>query len=285
VTTFEVRLGIVEEEEEEEEEEEKEDDSSDDEEEIDTGRSTKRSRKTTTRMSSGIAAAGAEAIAAAMFKSTVEITQTLQLVRTRKTNATAISWESKNGSCISKKPRRRSAEPEWQALSLPSTTLLPPSSHLLVTNLMQGIQLHSTHKITTNSHFISTEDIHITHTHTHTHTHFWRICESGNLISSQRSSSSSSCSLWKNLFVGCCSIEQTANMCCSNGKYHHIFSKKGAVAVSLNLLQQRKGMILLVSSPKKTGFCLVPSHQGIFFLSNISSSEGFLFKIARPKKL
>jgi len=64
VTTFEVRLGIA------EEEEEKEDDSSDDEEEIYTGRSTKRRRKTTTRMSSGIAAP-------AMFKSTVEITQTL----------------------------------------------------------------------------------------------------------------------------------------------------------------------------------------------------------------
>jgi hypothetical protein len=77
VTIFEVRLGIAEEEE--EEEEEKEDDSSDDEEEIYTGRSTKRRRKTTTRMSSGIAAAaaGAEAIAPAMFKSTVEITQTL----------------------------------------------------------------------------------------------------------------------------------------------------------------------------------------------------------------
>ncbi len=77
MTIFEVRLGIAEEEE--EEEEEKEDDSSDDEEEIYTGRSTKRRRKTTTRMSSGIAAAaaGAEAIAPAMFKSTVEITQTL----------------------------------------------------------------------------------------------------------------------------------------------------------------------------------------------------------------
>jgi hypothetical protein len=73
VTTFEVRLGIAEE----EEEEEKEDDSSDDEEESYTGPSTKRRRKTTTRMSSGIAAAGAEAIAPAMFKSTVEITQTL----------------------------------------------------------------------------------------------------------------------------------------------------------------------------------------------------------------
>jgi hypothetical protein len=171
VTTFEDRLGLAE-----EEEEEKEDDSLGDEEEIYTGRSTKRSRKTTTRMLSGIAAAGAEAIAPAMFKSTVEITQTLQLVRTRKTNATAISWESKNGSCISKKPRRRSAEPEWQTLSLPSTTLLPPSSHLLATNLLQEIQLHSTHKITTNSHFISTEDIHISRTHIH----FWRICESGN---------------------------------------------------------------------------------------------------------
>jgi len=35
-----------------------------------------------------------------------------------------------------------------------------------VTNLLQEIHLHSTHKITTNSHFISTEDIHISHTHT-----------------------------------------------------------------------------------------------------------------------
>ncbi len=75
MTTFEVRLGIAEK----EEEEEKEADSSDDEEEIYTWRSTKRRRKTTTRMSSRIAAAaaGSEAIAPAMFKSTVEITQTL----------------------------------------------------------------------------------------------------------------------------------------------------------------------------------------------------------------
>jgi len=155
-----------------------------------------------------------------------------------------------------------------------------------VTNLLQEIHLHSTHKITTNSHFISTEDIHISHTHTHTHTHFWRICESGNLISLQPSSSSSSSSssyLWKNLFVGCCSIEQTAKMCCSNGKYRHIFSKKRALAVSLNLLPQRKGMILVVSSKNKTGFCLLPFHQDIFFLSNICSSEGFLSRLLDQK--